>query len=267
MRLPGVIPAWEPWPWPDVKVKTGGWETLSSDGWVWPGFVSLNGEVMSHTKLPSGRPAGMQLACTKRSARVGLRPNTGLFQHGSHSKPCFPFHLHKCFYVWISVRHMSLYVCLSFLEGSSDSPPVCSHVLAGGDCGEWVSSCLNLKSALGVWVISVTVLRTQWNATGQATFGSGRRNISPHMYHSLNANTSQTALKDYLVKFVVCKQQEKPLKHRWMWVICLFQIWERVLKHVPEPRYQSVTTILLSSSKTERTCAYLYYAAVALSHK
>lgn len=84
-------PSMEPWPWPRVKVQTGGWETLSSVEWVRPGFVSLNREVMSHTKLPSSQPAGMQLACTKRSARVGLRPNAGLFQRGSHSSPAFHF--------------------------------------------------------------------------------------------------------------------------------------------------------------------------------
>lgn len=92
-------------------MKTGGWETLSSDGRVWPGFVSLNGEVMSHTKLPSSQPAGMQLACTKEICEGRPSPQRRPVSAWQPFKPCFPFHLHICFYVWISVRHVSLCVC------------------------------------------------------------------------------------------------------------------------------------------------------------
>lgn len=53
---------------PKLRWKTGGLETLSSDGWARPGFVFLNGDVMSHTKLPSSQPAS-QLACSSSAQR------------------------------------------------------------------------------------------------------------------------------------------------------------------------------------------------------
>lgn len=107
---PNVISAWNLWPWPCVKVKTRVWETASSDGWVRYVFVSLNGEVMSHTTL-NKQPAGMQLACTTRPVRVGLRLSAVLPQQ--QFKPCFPLHFQKCFYVWISVRSVSVCMCVS----------------------------------------------------------------------------------------------------------------------------------------------------------
>ncbi len=110
MKLPGVIPAWEPWPWPHGKVKTGGWETLSSDGRVRPGFVSLNGEVMSHTKLPRSQPAGMQLTGTKREGRPSpQRRSVSVWQP---FKPCFLFHLQVLLCVDLSQTCVSLCVFL-----------------------------------------------------------------------------------------------------------------------------------------------------------
>lgn len=46
---------------------------------------------MRHTKPLSRQPAGGQLACRKRSTRVGLQPNLGLFQHGRRSSLVFHF--------------------------------------------------------------------------------------------------------------------------------------------------------------------------------
>ena len=71
---------------------------------------------MTHTKLPSSQPAGTQLACTKKSARVGLRPNAGLFQHGSYSSPAFHF---ICTSTFMSGAQSDvfLFVCVSVCKG------------------------------------------------------------------------------------------------------------------------------------------------------
>lgn len=89
---------------------------------------------MGDTKPLSSQPAGMQLTHTKRSARIGLHPNTSVSAWQTF-KPCFPFHLHKTF-LCLDLRHMC--VCLYFLQQSSDSTPFCSHLLVGRNSEECV---------------------------------------------------------------------------------------------------------------------------------
>lgn len=72
----------------------------------------------------------------------------------------------------------------------------------------------------------------------------------------------KTGLKAYLAKFVVYEYQGKPFQHRWMWVICLFQSSEKVLRLVPLPRYQ-IATIHLPSCMTESKFEHIYYTAVS----
>lgn len=109
MKTPGVISARGLWPWLHDKVKTGTGRLQALMGQVRPIFVFLNREVMSHTKVPSSQPAGMQLAGTKRSARVDFCLNVGLFQRGSCSRPAFHF---ICTSAFMSVSHSDISLCM-----------------------------------------------------------------------------------------------------------------------------------------------------------
>lgn len=78
-----------PRPGLDVKTEMAGWRLGMLMGMVW--LCVPRWELIRHTKPLSRQPAGKQLACRKRSARVGLQPNLGLFQHGRRSSLVFHF--------------------------------------------------------------------------------------------------------------------------------------------------------------------------------
>lgn len=100
------------------------------------------GRQLSHTKRYEGRPS------PQRQSVSAWQP----------FKPCFPFHLHKSFYVWISGRHVSLCVCLFSRLQSSDSPPFYSHFLADADSGEWAGLLIECSSP-GIESTSVSELQ------------------------------------------------------------------------------------------------------------
>lgn len=115
--LQGGIPAWGPWPWPQVSGRL--WGLIVECGLA---FVSLNGGVMRHTKLPSSPPAGKLLACTKRKPS----PNMAAFQ-----SLLSIFISTSAFMSWSPVRHVALCACSFLPWGSSDSFLLYLHVPAG----------------------------------------------------------------------------------------------------------------------------------------
>lgn len=112
----------------DVQTEMGGWRLGMLVAMVW--LYVPHWEVIRHTKPLSWKPAGKQLACWKRSARVGLQPNLGLFQEGRRSSLVFHFICSKTF-----MSGPQTGMCVSIFCGSH-LLHLCCDLFAGGASGE-----------------------------------------------------------------------------------------------------------------------------------
>lgn len=139
----------------DFKTEMGGWRLGMLMGMVW--LWVPHWEVIRHTKPLSRQPAGKQLACRKRSARVGLQPNLGLVQHGRRSSLVFHF---ICTRTFMSGPQTG--VCVCFFCGSHLNH-LCCDLFAGGTSGERAGLVIKFRPGLLVtsW-LEVLLVNSFW---------------------------------------------------------------------------------------------------------